>query len=463
MSDAAWRPDLHERLARRDDQRVRTLRAASAAALVALVGWIVDLASLWHVIAVLGAAAGAAAWPTRRGLSEAFRTIADQAGLAYQTHVEHVGRNDPHGLLSAAEIQARLSVRGVVPPPRGAWWLPLAAVATALVVLTALVGGPGTWFRGDGGAGVGGPVGPSTPPPIVRDEGAEATEDDATDAVDAPEPTAPGSPATRPDGGSGPGADDAGDGDGDGAGAVEREELDRFLDALRERPSAVDEADGRSDAERDGVRDDADADLGSAEVRGDVDDTVDDSQRTPDQRSDDADEAERSVEVPARGAAGDDEGDEAGEPDDLDGTEAGTSDVSGPEEGEEGSAADGEQPDETPTGAGEAAPDDAAEAGAGMEEPALDAGSGDEGGIGPGAPSDGEGDVPEPAGDLEALPGILGPGPETVGGRVRLPGRDSDVAPTAVGAEGFERAVEQAVTDGSVPVPYQEIIRNYFR
>ncbi len=461
MSDVSWRPDLHERLARRDDRRVRALRAAAAAAAVAFAGWIVDLASLWHVVAVVGAAAGAAAWPSRRGLSDAFRTIAEQAGLAYQTHVEHVGRDDPHGLLSAAEIQARLSIRGVVPPPRGAWWLPLAAVATALVVLTALVGGPGTWFRGDAGPGVGGPGTPASPPPIVRDEAATATDDDATDAAEAPEPTAPGAPATTPDRGSGPGSDDAGD--GDGGGALEREELDRFLEALRERPSVADAAEARRDAERDGVRDDADADLASAQVRGDVDDTFDDAQRTPDQRSDDAGDAERSVEVPAGGGAGDDDGVEAGEADDLEGAEAGTSESLGPDEGEDGSAPDGEQPDETPTGVGEAAPDGAPEAGAGSEEPSLDAGTGDEGGIGPGSPAGVESDVPDPAGDLEALPGILGPGPETVGGRVRLPGRDSDVAPTAVSAERFERAVEQAVTDGSVPVPYQEIIRNYFR
>jgi len=461
MSDVSWRPDLHERLARRDDRRIRTLRAAAAAAAVALLGWIVDLATPWHVVAVVGVAIGAAAWPSRRGLTDAFRTIADQAGLAYQTHVEHVGREDPHGLLSAAETQARLSIRGVVPPPQGAWWLPLAAIATALVVLTALVGGPGTWFRGDPGTGVGGPGGPSSPPPIVRDEGAVAPDDESTDALEAQEPTAPGAPATTPDRGTGPSADDAGD--GDAGGALEREELDRFLEGLRERPSAPDVADARSDAQRDGVRDDADADLGAAEMRGDIDDAVDDSQRTPDQRSDDAGDADRSVEVPAGGGTGDDEGAEAGESDDLDGAEAGTSEALGPDEGEDGSAADGEEPGEMPTGAGEGAPDDAPEAGAGSDDPSLDAGTGDDGGIGPGAPSGVEGDVPEPAGELEALPGILGPGPETVGGRVRLPGRDSDVAPTATSAEGFERAVEQAVTDGSVPVPYQEIIRNYFR
>ena len=461
MSDVSWRPDLHERLARRDDRRVRTLRAAAAAAAAASVGWIVDVATAWHVVAVFGAAAAAGAWPTQRGLTDAFRTIADQAGLAYQTHVEHVGRDDPHGLLSAAQTQARLSIRGVVPPPHGAWWLPLAALATALVILTALVGGPGSWFRGDVDTPVGGAGGPTSPPPVVRDEGAAAIDEDAaTDAVEAPEPTAPGSPAATPDRGAGPSADDGGD--GDGGGALERDELDRFLEALRERPSVSEAAEARSDADRDGVRDDGDADLGAAEVRDDVSDTVDDAQRTPDQRGDDEGDGERSVEVPAGAGTGDDDG-EAGEPDDLEGAEAGASDALGPDEGEEGSAPDGEQPGEVPTGVAEGDSDDAPAAGGGIDEPSLDAGTGDEGGIGPGAPSGVEGEVLEPGGELEALPGILGPGPETVGGRVRLPGRDSDIAPTAVGAERFERAVEQAVTDGSVPVPYQEIIRNYFR
>jgi len=461
MSDMPWTPDLHERLARRDDRRIRALRAAAAAAAASLVGWIVEPAPLWHLTAVIGVALGAAAWPTRRGLADAFRTIADQAGLAYQTHLEHVGRDDPHGLLSAAEIQARLSIRGVVPPPQSAWWLPLAAVATALVVLTALVGGPGTWFGGDPGAPVGGPSGPTSPPPVVRDADAAPPEDEATDAAEAPVPTEPGAAPATPDRGAGPGADEAGD--GDGGGALEREELDRFLEALRERPSAPATAEPGGAAERDGVRDDADADLGAAQMRGDVDEMGDDPQRTPDQRSDDVGEADRSVEVPAAGGAGDDDGDEAGEPEDGEGAEAGTSEAPGDPDGEDGGAADGEDPGEAPTGGAEGAPDDAPEAGGGIDDPSLDAGTGDEGGIGPGAPAGADGQVPEPGGDLEALPGILGPGPETVGGRVRLPGRDSDVAPTAVSAEGFERAIEQAVTDGSVPVSYQEIIRNYFR
>jgi hypothetical protein len=30
-------------------------------------------------------------------------------------------------------------------------------------------------------------------------------------------------------------------------------------------------------------------------------------------------------------------------------------------------------------------------------------------------------------------------------------------------AGGFERAVEQALTEGRIPVEFQEILRNYFR
>ncbi len=466
MSDLSWRPDLHERLARRDDRRTRAFRGAAAAALVAAVGWFADLALAWHVGTVMLAALAAASWPVRQSVLEAFRTIADQAGLAYQTHVEYRGRDDPFGLLQAAETQARLSVRGVVPPQRSAWWLPLASLAVALVLLTAFTGGPASWLRGAGpsDAGVSGAPPPTPPAALAPEAPREQPDDpDASEAIEPPSAAGqPDAPPGADDRGDGGGGDDAADG-GDGAGGLEREALDRFLDSLRERPRADDRSGSLGDAERDGVRDDADADMASAEVRGDLEEAMDDRDRTPDGRGDETGEGERSVELPAGGGEADDAGDEAADRDEdgADGTGAGPDPDA--EQGDDGAADAGEQPSEVPAGSAEGAPDEEGVAGMGAEQPELDAGMGDEAGIGPGAPIGQDDQAPPPGGDLEALPGMIGPGPETLGGRVRLPGRDSDLAPTPSAAERFERAVEQAVTDGSVPVTFQEIIRNYFR
>lgn len=466
MSDTTWRPDLHERLARRDDRRTRAFRSAAAAALVAAIGWFADLSVAWHVASVAVAALAGALWPVRRSVLEAFRTIAEQAGLAYQTHLEHRGGADPYGLLQAAETQARLSVRGVVPPARSAWWLPLASLAVALVVLTAFTGGPASWLRGATGVPDGGVSGtpPSAPPPVTdlaREQADDPTASDATEPPAAPEQA--DAPSEADDRGPGGGADEAAEA-ADGAGGLEREALDRFLESLRERPRVSESAGALSDADRDGVRDDADADLAEAEVRGEVEEAPDDRDRTPDGRGDETGEGERSVEVPAGNGETDDVGDEAADLDD------GVADGTGPgpdpdaEQGEDGAAEADEQPGEAPTTSSEGAPDeDDGTAGFGPEQGELDAGTGDEAGVGPGTPMGQDDQVPPPAGELEALPGMLGPGPETLGGRVRLPGRDSDLAPTPSAAERFERAIEQAVTDGSVPVSFQEIIRNYFR
>jgi hypothetical protein len=64
---------------------------------------------------------------------------------------------------------------------------------------------------------------------------------------------------------------------------------------------------------------------------------------------------------------------------------------------------------------------------------------------------------------LEFLPGRLGRGPQNTGGAVRLPGSDRVEIPLGSAPGSFGSAVEKAVTEGDIPVDYQEIIRNYFR
>ena len=461
MSDLQWHPDLHERLARRAAALTRLTRAAAAAAVAAVAGWMLGLSPGQHALAVVAVAGVAAAWPLRHGLSAAFETIAHQAGLAYQTHVEHTGRNDPHGLLAAAAVQARLSIRGVTPPRQGAWWLPLAALALAVWLLASVVGGPGGWFASTPGASPEvGPGVPSPPPPPLVSE-VESEPEAEADEVQPAEPSTGPPPPTPPDRGPGSGADDAvGDSDGEG---LEREALERFLDSLRERPSLSEAELAAAEAERDGVRDDADADLESAELRSEEDvGELDDGQLVPSDRPADDATRDETAELPGGGdptdPGGADEEQRPGEsPDAADGDElpepAGDEAV-----GEEGiEAGDDTMPQPEPNGAEAGAP------GTTGEEPGLDAGDGEDAGIGAGPPVEGDDQVPDAAGELEALPGLIRPGPETLGGRVRLPGRDSELTLEGGDAARFERAVEQAVTDGSVPVTYQEIIRNYFR
>ncbi|CAN5677454.1 hypothetical protein BH23DEI1_BH23DEI1_13760 [soil metagenome] len=452
-----WRPDLHHRLARRYTFDVRATRGAAGALAASLAGWAVGLDLAPHGVLMLVAAVVGAALPARAPIERAFGWIGRESGLAYQTHVEHDGRSDPYGFLAEAALQARLTVRAVAAPPRNPWWLPVAAVAVGIWLIAAVVGGlPSLTGLGTTPAGVGGTP-ESAPPPVSAPVPGDPDASDPLAEEAAVEEEPDGDASTPPD----DEGDDEGERRDDGAGdASEGETVERFLDNLRERPGDAAERapEAERDAARDGVRDDDRA--ASAPEPGERDPSGDfDAQLRPTPADPEGDEESSETEIPGGGDTDPDgepgEDGEAGteadpEGENGDGSEEGAEEVGDADaEGDEGEptpAEDGQRPDGGPGG----------------EEP-FDAGAGDDAGVGRGAPGDAETEELEAAGESEPLPGLLLPGEETPGGRVRLPGRDDGHLPEGRITERYERAVEQAVTDGTVPVPYQEIIRNYFR
>ena len=444
---ATWRPDLHLRLARRYALDVRATRAAGAALIVSLVAWAFGVDFTLHGALMALAAAVGAAVPAQPPVSRAFGWIGREAGLAYETHVEHDGRADPYGLLAEAAVQARLTIRGVAPPPRSPWWLPLAATAVAVWLIAAVVS-PFGGLAGLGGAGTTSPPPQPSPPPVTAPQTGADDEDGLESEDDLAEEPEAGSPPFDP-------GRDAGDGaDAPASEASEGEAVERFLENLRERPAAAEERStdlAERDLDRDALREDEREDQQPERVRRDEDAALEGSLRPTDERDEDAEPID--ADVPGGGER--DEG-EDGEDGDVEGAGEGDEEP-GLEQGEDGVSEGGD--------------DDDAE---GMEqrqdgmpgaddEMGFDAGEGDDAGIGTGAPDETPAAELGPEGDPDALPGMLLPGEETPGGRVRLPGRDDGHVPEGRSVERYERAVEQAVTDGTVPVPYQEIIRNYFR
>jgi hypothetical protein len=444
----AWMPDLHHRLARRYTLDLRATRAAAAALAGSIVGWLAGLDPGVHATVIVIAAAIGAAIPTRAPLERAFGWIGRESGLAYQTHVEHEGRADPYGLLAEAAVQARLTIRGVSAPPRSPWWLPLAATAVAVWLVATVIGGPGAF-----GAGPQGPSGtaPQPSPPPVAAPQTEPDAEEPSEGEDVPEEPEAASPP------SDPGRDGADPADAAASEGTEGEAVERFLDNLRERPAVAEEraaVEAAREAPRDGVGDDDRDGEVPDEVAREVDRDVEGTLR-PDPREPDEDAETVETDVPGAGdrderEPGDEEGDQEG---------AGGDGEEG-DDGRPGEEGDGDAGDEGEDGDGEGQ----REAGApGDDDTGFDAGEGDDAGIGRGAPAETEGAELDSEGEPEALPGMLLPGEETPGGRVRLPGRDDGHLPEGAAVERYERAVEQAVTDGAVPVPYQEIIRNYFR
>jgi hypothetical protein len=446
---ATWRPDLHLRLARRYTLDVRATRAAAAALSVSLVAWAIGVDFTLHGALMALAAVVGAAVPARPPLTRAFGWIGREAGLAYQTHVEHDGRADPYGLLAAAAVQARLTIRGVTSPPRSPWWLPLAATAVAVWLIAAVVG-PLGGLAGLGGAGTASPPPQASPPPVT----APQTDMDGEDGLQSDEDL-----TEEPEAGSQPfdPGRDAGDGADTSTGeASEGEAVERFLENLRERPAALGERStdlAERDLDRDALREDEREEEQPRGARRDEDAALEGSLRPTDERDEDA--ASIDADVPGGGER--EEGDDA-----EDGETEGAADGEGEEEPGLEQGDDGvREGDDGDTGEGmeqrqEGVPGD-------DDEMGFDAGEGQDAGIGSGAPDETPATELGPEGAPEALPGMLLPGEETPGGRVRLPGRDDGHVPEGRSVERYERAVEQAVTDGTVPVPYQEIIRNYFR
>lgn len=430
-------PPLHLRVQRRWGVERRGRRAGVTAVAAAAVGAFLGVGP-WLHLGLLAAAAGlAAAWPVRGDERRALRWVGDRVGLAYETAWEHAADADATqpaspsspavALRAAVAVEGRLSIRDLTPPPVAAWWLPLGVLALGLWAWAALAGPPGAGGTPWSGAQPPSASSPSGPP-------APAGEETALDPATADEPEAqlPPTPSEARGGeaGSAPAGGEGGGEGGDGA-ASERDALERFLDRVRQRQP--DEVPTRVTPAELGLEPDPDAE--EAQVPGDPDDA------RAGERPDGAD-AERAGDP---GDADADEGEGSGEPGE---TEAG------------GTAPAPEAPEGTDAG-DSLAPD--AEGGIGASE--FDEG-GDEATAGLGVGAAGElGPGTDPAaGEPEPLPSIVGPGPESPVGGVAMPGiAPTDPFPSGTAGGEFRRAVEEALGEGDLPAPYQEIIRNYFR
>lgn len=452
---------LHQRLSRRAAWQRRLLHASLAALAVAAVTLFLplDLAGRVGLVA-LGAVAGLA-WPLRSREPAALRSIREQTGLSYETALtvlERAGTGarpaeaDPYGLERAVVERAQQAVKAYRSEASPPWWLPallVAAVLVALPVLGPLAGGPSA--RGGGQAAGGAVSEPSAP------EAGEAPEPAA------PEPPAPGraeAPPVEPSEGQRAEAPPVAEPPDGGAG--DQAPLSRYLDSLRERPANEGGAPGQTQSPPSRPEQPQEA------ARGD----------SPAQPGDGA----------AQAGAGRPEGD-GGEP-------AGASqdpsqapaegDVAASPQGQEGDDGSGGQEAGSEPGAGAGEPGGEEGAGDSLEEGGLEPGQGEGGdgarasgaggepgdgsegsdsaGIGGGSDATAEGfEASGQVGDTELLRGVLQEGPETVAGSVRLPGRDEVELPPGTSYAPYQGAAEEALSEGDLPLDYQEIIRRYFR
>jgi len=434
---------VHLHVLRRWRLEAMGLRAGAGALVASLVAFAGGVPSAGHLAAIVLGAALAAAWPARRDERRALGWVGERVGLAYETAWDVSRAPTPSderaaALRSAVEVQGRLSVRDLRPPPAAAWWLPLATIAFGLWLWAA-------WSSG----GIAPATAPSPGPPPTTTTSPPLGEEPRVDDASIAEPAAPEAPQDPATGGGEDGsgeATSAGTGvPSEGGAPAERDVLDRFLDRLRERPpeepgaARTGQAAGTGEEEEDDEDADPTAPDGDALRRGEPPEGGEpEGDRRP-------------------GGEGDDE--RTGEPSEGEG-ESGTGDDA---DGETGDGGDREG--EGPETAGEpgGGPDEGAAGGG--EQIGVDEGS-DEGssGIGSGAPGESGPAAAPAAGDPEALPSLLGPGEESPIGGVQLPGVGPDGGfPSGEAGSGFRRGVEEALNEGDLPVAYQEVIRNYFR
>lgn len=433
---------LHRHFSARRYWQQRLLACGVSALAFSLVAWVLGLPLGYHALATLVGFAVGFAWRVPETSPWALGWIEQQIGYSYRTALELPG-DDPYGFAPAVRARAATTVRRVEPPPMQPWWLPVLALALGLLLFPALnlvtPTTPGTPITANGGYVPGDP----SPSPLPGE----------TELTEEPDPL-PDKPDGAPLDTREPDARDANEAQlGDGELDSESDALQRALEQLRERSSEREQlAEGEAREAPFSESEESEFD-GEMLERGQL------AEQEPQPSREEVDEGEGEADDGNGERA---EGDEEGQP----GDEAAEGEGQGEQEGEGSEMQQAADPDASPEGDAPAdEPADGTAPNDGFEEGLAD--SDDEGlsaGNLPSSPSPVDEELPQASErEREHLDGVIGEGPRSVGGEILLPSTSQESGPSGPAAQAAERALEQAITEGRIPVEYQEILRNYFR
>ncbi len=452
---------LHRELALRAAWSVRLRRGAVVALVASAAALLLRLGSVQHLLACVAGFAVGIALPVKGAMAAALGSIRRRAGLSYETALDVLASDadDEFGLRGSVVDRARLAVRDVRPEHAPAWWLPALAVALGLTLFSL----GGTLTGSGGGVGAGGSAGGPTPSP---ESAPVAAEEQRQEEAVAPPEEAPGRAGEE---GNSEEKDQDDEAEGQGATPPSGDTggdapLSRFLDSLRERPESQQEPEEPgAPGNQGGTPPRTQGPTSPGEERGDAErvelDQPPGSQQEEAQGESEQEQAQGQSDDQSQGGQNGEASDQPGEEGSGDaGEDQGSGQPQASDQPGEGGAmpSAGEQPGESQGDSQSAGltPDDGS--GAGDQDEALGAGAG----VGEEAAA---GVAEAQGGDPELLPGILQDGPENPAGTVRLPGDAQVTLPPGSSPADYRAAAEEALTEGDLPLEYQEIIRQYFQ
>jgi hypothetical protein len=462
--------NLHERIASQRLWFLRLMTASTVALTLSFILWLLRVPLEYHLGGIaVGFVAGLFA---RRPMqSWALAWIRERAGLSYETALEQRTRQDDFGFSETLQQRATQEVSRLSPPKYQVWWLPMLAVALGLAFLplipsVANLPSPFNTQAPTTTTTATNELNPSEPNQPTATQA--ANEPNATDSSASPSESTGETNASELNNPGGASESSASQNNQ----SADEQALERFLDNLKENEPPP--------------SDSPDADLSSVMPQSQGGQSNEDNASRPrsTQTNPFARPGEEQQEQPnANQNSEQGQGEEQGQ-------EQQGQDQQGQQEQSQEAQSEQGQGDEQASGGQEQS-----EQGAG-EQAGGEPGTGQEGeqnqqGSGQSASAEGEGNEQqsdtgqnaEGAGSLagtpsgqgeeirgssqqspEFLQGRLDEGLNNTAGTVRLPGETSQtVFPEGSSPGSFSRAEEEALTEGRIPLEYQEVIRNYFR
>lgn len=432
--------EVHQHLAQQRYWHHRLVVCSIGALTGAMIGWLASLGLAAHWMALGAGFLLAFFIPVPRSEPWALSWIRNQIGLSYEAALE--SQPDRYGFYDQLQARAKNQLKKLELPSPQAWWLPVLVLAISLTLFPLI---PRTFATNPlGNTG----ISSSTPPAPQANESVSPQPQSAT-----PAETPSLAEATEPQGHStndqslNSSLNQGGDSANRDNQIADEEALSRFLETLERQRQQNPQTQPQVNPDMSPTR------TSSGEQNQEPDQSRD-QQTNPFERITEGEEGE----VAPKPGQNQGENQQAAEPS----NEESDTNQTQPGEAEQPDQENAEaQPEESERGSG----------GSGTpnqegQEQALEEGSGDEAGFGGSLGQRNESQELEDASQQapELLQGQITQGPQNSAGTVRLPNLSNDPAPASnTIALSFRPSDEEALTEGKIPLEYQNIIRNYFR